>query len=178
MLICINPQVIGHLLHRTVQACQVTQEANPASVFLANTHICMMWGVEPILSLERDLEDNISPSVTSSQLLHFLNQLKIFSPLLPGVTLLTPILPDLLPRGCCPDSTSLTPRRSYVLSYLPSFFHIHLISRLVTTVVMETNPPIASSPNQPSPPATTPVVLPSGERCMHVQCVWCVMCMY
>lgn len=166
-LVCLDPSVIGCLLQRTVQAYQVTQEANPGSIFLANSHLCMMWGVEPILTVTKDSKDSNKappPSITSAQLLHFLKQLKVFSPLLPGVMLLTPLLPHTLPRSCDPDSTSLTPRRSYVLSYLPSFFHTHLISRLVTAIVTDSNPTSCpSSPNLPSPSPTIPIVLPSGK---------------
>ena len=162
MLVCVDPQLIGCLLHTTVQACRVHQEANPGSIFLANTHLCMMWGVEPILTVDQAAMETI-PSVTSAQLLHFLEELLVFSPLLPGVMLVSPTLPHTLPRSCDPDSTSLTPRRSYVFSYLPSLFHTHLISRVVAAIVRSTSPlTCPSSPNQPSPPATVPIVLPTG----------------
>lgn len=160
VLVCLEARLIGCLLERTMHACRVGQEVNPATVFLANSHLCMMWGVEPILTVNTDTE---SPSISSAHLLHFLQRLKVLTPLLPGVMLLAPSLPHTLPRSCDPDSTSLTPRRSYVFSYLPSFFHIHLINRLVAAVVKATGvPTIASSPNQPSPPGTIPIVLPTG----------------
>lgn len=163
-LVCVDPQLIGCLLQRTMQACQVAQESNPGSIFLANTHLSMMWGVEPILTLGLDSTTKLKyPSVKSAHLLHFLEQLKVFSPLLPGAMLLCPVLPVMLPESCVPDSTHLTPRRSYVFSYLPSSFHTHLISRIVSAIVSATSPVSSpSSPNQPSPPATIPIVLPSG----------------
>ena len=163
-LVCLDPQLIGCLLQRTMHACKMSQDTNPGCIFLADTHLSMMWGVEPILSMEdKDSHNDKSPPVTSAQLLHFLKQLKVFAPLLPGVTLLAPILPPALPRACDPDSTSLTPRRAYIFSYLPSFLHTHLISRLVAAIVKDTDPESSpSSPNQPSPPASIPITLPSG----------------
>lgn len=162
MLVCVQPQLIGCLLHTTMQACLVHQEANSGSIFLANTHLCMMWGVEPILTVDQAVVEK-RPSITSAQLLHFLESLMVFSPLLPGVMLLSPSLPHTLPRSCDPDSTSLAPRRSYVFSYLPSLFHTHLISRVVAAIVRSTSPlSCPSSPNQPSPPATVPILLPTG----------------
>lgn len=195
MLVCLDPQLIGCMLQRTLQACQVSQETNPGSIFLAITHLCMMWGVEPILNLDKDSSSSkCSAAMTSAHLLHFLQHLRVFSPLLPGVMLLTPILPHTLPRSCDPDSTHLTPRRSYVFSYLPSHFHIHLISRIISAIVAANTPLTSSptSPNLPSPPPTIPVVLPSGTVkfcmshacymlyacCQHVSCYMHVACMF
>lgn len=162
VLVCLDTQLIGCLLQRTLRACLVHQEVNQGANFLANSHLCMMWGVEPILTLEHDQHPTY-PSITSAHLLHFLQHLKVFSPLLPGAMLLSPSLPHTLPRSCDPDSTSLIPRRSYVFSYLPSSFHIHLVTRVVAAIVKRSSPPSSpSSPNLPSPPATVPTVLPTG----------------
>lgn len=167
---CLDPQLIGSLLQRTLKACRVTQEANPNTFFMANTHLCMMWGVEPILSLDQDSTPLSASSsshhiscVTSSQLLHFLQSLKVFSPLLPEAMLLTPVLPHTLPRSCDPDTSSMTPRRSYVFSYLPSCFHLHLLTRVVAAIASLHSPsPPASSPSTAAPPAAMPTLLPSG----------------
>ena len=167
ILVCLTPQLIGSLLQRTLHACQMTQETHPGAIFLATTHLCMMWGVEPILTLDKK-DVTKSPQVTSAHLVEFLQHLQIFSPLLPATMLVTPILPPTLPRSCDPDSTHLTPRRSYVFSFLPSFFYMHLVSRIVASIVTSSTPLSSpTSPNHPSPPPAVPIILPSGEiTCM------------
>lgn len=170
---CVDPQVVGCLLQRTVRVCRAIQHdgTNPAAIFIAITHLCMVWGVESVLTVDQwsSSKKKIS-SVTSAQLLHFLCHIKVFAPLLPGVILLTPVIPDALPRSCDPDSSSLVPRRSYVFSYLPSSFHTHLISLLVGTVTRETTPSsLPTSPNQSTPPANIPTILPSGRGHINFQ---------
>ena len=159
--------MVGCLLQRTVRAGRVTQQdgGNPAAIFIASAHLCMVWGVEPVLSLDKSSLTKRTPAVTSAQLLDFLCHLKVFALLLPGVILLTPVIPHTLPRSCDPDSTTLVPRRSYVFSYLPSFFHTHLISLLVETIAKENVlTSMSASPNQTTPPVSIPTVLPSGTR--------------
>ena len=186
-LICVDPQLIGCLLQRTVKACRVAQEVNPGAFFMASTHLCMMWGVEPILNVEHQQQDlslssssNQISSVTSSHLLHFLRSLRVFSPLLPGAMLLTSVLPHTLPRSCDPDPTSLTPRRSYVFSYLPSYFHVHLLARVVAAIATLHDPsPQPFSPSAPDPPVTMPTILPSGMfTCTYMHVYVCVYIMY
>ena len=162
---CVDPQMIGCLLQRTVQYCRLTQEegGNPAAILVAATHLCMMWGVEPVLSMGEASPRNKPPAVSSTQLLHFLCQLKVFTYVQPGAMLLTPMLPHTLPRSCDPDPTSLVPLRSYVFSYLPSFFPMHVLALLVAAVVKDLSPlSPPSSPSQTIPPATVPIMLPSG----------------
>ena len=158
--------MVGCLLQRTMQYCRHTQEegGNPGTILVAATHLCMMWGVEPVLSMQDSHAPPTPHQVTTSQLLHFLCQLKIFAYIQPGAMLLTPVLPHTLPRSCDPDPTSLLPRRSYVFSYLPSFFHMHVLALLVGGVVKElaySSPP--ASPNQTLPPTSIPIKLPSGK---------------
>ena len=150
--------MIGYCLHRTIQECCTSQDRNSASVFLSNAHLCMIWGVGPTLVKQESRDtQNILPSVTSHQLLYFLDELKLFSPLFPGTTLVVPALPHTLPRSCDPDSTSLTPRRSYILSYLPSFLHSHLTAQIVSAIIGETSATTSSPGHAPSSPDHTPL---------------------
>jgi len=173
--------MVGCLLQRTVHYSRHTQAegGNPATIVVAATHLCMMWGVEPVLSM-RDSPQHAPTSphqVTTSHLLHFLCQLKVFAYIQPGAMLLTSVLPHTLPRSCDPDSSSLVSRRSYVFSYLPSFFHMHVLALLVGGVMKElSSSSLPASPNQVISPAAIPIKLPSGKGTLRVEVSFRLLC--
>lgn len=149
--------MIGYLFQRMIRAGVIAKEVHPASCCLPNSHLFMLWGVDPVWSTQ----DKLQQSVTPQRLLDFLYNSNVFSPLLPGITFLPSILPLSLPKSCDPDSTSLVPRRSYFLSYLPSLFSAQLIAKIVSK--LEATPIRPLSPGQTTPTPSAPIVTTTGE---------------
>ena len=154
--------MIGYLFQRMVRAGVIAKEVNPASCCLPNSHLFMLWGVDPVWSTE----SKHKLSVTPQSLLDFLYNCNVFSPLLPGIIFLPSLLPLTLPRSCDPDSASLVPRRSYFLSYLPSLFPAQLIARIVSK--LEATPTRPLSPGQTTPTPNVPIVTTTGESLLFV----------
>ena len=148
--------MIGYLFQRMIKAGLVAKETDPSSSHLPNTHLFMLWGVDPVWSYER----GPAHSVSTEQLLDFLYSTNIFSPLLSGVTLLPSLLPPTLPRSCDPDSESLISRRAYFFSYLPTLFPAQLIARVVSK--LQSLNPRSLSPGQTIPAVTLPILTTSG----------------
>lgn len=159
LLVSVDLQIVGNLLQSTLRAKCTPQD----TCYIANTHLAMIWGVEQVLLMQQQgpqVQDN-KPS--SQNLLDYLYHLDICSPLFPGTTLLPSSLPPSLPRGSEPDTSSLIPRRVYILNYIPSLFAFQLVSRLVSALVRDSVPSLPSSPNQTAPPPSVPLLLPSGH---------------
>ena len=132
------------------------------SCYLPNTHIFMVWGVEPIWSLELEREND---TIYSQHLLDYLYNLNLCSPLLCGITLLPSILPEKLPSDKCPSpSPSLQCRRVYLFSYLPVHFFFQLVARVISSFLKTTGGfPSPISPGQASPvTAEVPFEMQSG----------------
>lgn len=159
LLVGVVPQLIGHLLQRITRAGSTAKETNSLSCYLADAHLCMLWGMQPVVSLEEGQGD--SPS--SLHLLDYLRHLDICCPLFPGTSFFPFMLPQSLPRGTEPDASSLVPRRTYIISYMPMMFAIKLATRLVSSLVKGATSSTPSSPNLTAPPAEVPLTLPSGE---------------
>lgn len=132
------------------------------SCYLPNSHIFMLWGVEPIWSLELE---QTTDAIYSQHLLDFLYDLNLCCPLLPGLTLLPSIVPDRLPSNQCPTpSPSLRCRRVYFFSYLPVHFFSQLVARVISGFLKITGGlPSPISPGQVPPSTTTvPFEMQSG----------------
>lgn len=125
---------------------------NPTSCHLPNSHIFMLWGVEPIWSLER--QDHAIETVYSQHLLDFLYNLNFCTPLVSGFTLLPSIIPDQLPPTHQPTlSPSLRSRRVYFFSFLPVRFFSQFVARVVSSFLKTTGglpPPISPGEVPPS----------------------------
>lgn len=158
LLISIDPQMVGFLFQRMIRAGLIAKETEPSFFHLPNTHLFMLWGVDPVWSHEADH----THSVSTRQLLDFLYSTNIFAPLIPGVMLLPSLLPHTLPRSCDPESDSLIPRRTYFFSYLPSIFSAQLIARVVSKIQPTASRPL--SPGQTTPTLTLPILTASGTR--------------
>ena len=167
LLVSVDLQMIGNLLQSTLRAnCSI--HGTSTACYLPNTHLSMIWGVEQILLIQeqqgQDEEAQAKDKKPSSQnLLDYLYHLDICSPLFPGTSLLPSTILDALPKGSEPDSSSLLPRRVYILNYMPSLFAFQLLSRLVSALVRDSMPSLAVSPNEIAPPPSIPLVLPSGQ---------------
>ena len=161
LLVGVVPQLIGHLLQRITRAGSTAKEANIHSCYLADAHLCMLWGLQPVVSLEESDND----SASSLHLLDYLRHLNICCPLFPGTSFFPFMLPPSLPRGMEPDASTLVPRRTYIISYMPTMFASKLATRLVSSLIKESNP---SSPNLSAPAATVPLKMPSGKA--HQPC--------
>ena len=162
LLVGVDPQLIGYLLQRMIKAGLVTKEVQPHSSHLPNSHLFMLWGVEPIWSVDLD-----SDTIYSHHLLDYLYYLNICTPLLPGITMIPFLLTPALMRGQEPDATSLTPRRVYILGYLPSMFSSQLTNRVLSALVEACSTgisPPTSPGNVTNFKATVPLVMPSGMK--------------
>ena len=163
LLVCVDLQIMGSLLYSTLRATCSAHSTN-AACYLANTHLAMIWGVEQVVLVQQEEEEQqniIKPS--SQNLLDYLYHLDICSPLFPGTSLLPSTIPASLPKGSEPDSSSLLPRRVYILNYMPSLFSFQLVSRLVSALMRDSVPSLPTSPSQVAPPPTVPLNLPSGH---------------
>lgn len=145
-----------------VKAALVTKEVNPYSCHLPNTHLFMLWGVEPIWSVDHD-----SDTIYSHHLFDYIYRLDICAPLLPGVTVIPSTVNFSLPRDQEPDPTPLSARRVYILGYLPVLFFSQLTTRILSALVAASSTG-ASPPTSPgnSPPYSVaiPFEMPSGLR--------------
>ncbi len=159
LLVSVDPQMVGYLLQRMIKAGIIAKEAEPASFYLPNTHLFMLWGVDPIWSHDVDHTHTVSPR----HILDFLYSTNMFSPLLPGILLLPSLLPHTLPRSCDPESDLLVPRRTYFFSYLPSFFSAQLIARVVSKL-QPISSPRPLSPGQTTSTLILPIVTPTGTH--------------
>ncbi len=162
MLVGIDPQLIGYLLQRMIKAGLVTKEVNPYSCHLPNTHLFMLWGVEPIWSVDQD-----SDTIYSHHLFDYLYHLDVCTPLLPGITVIPSIITSSLPRDQEPDPSPLTARRVYILGYLPFLFFSQLTTRVLSAFVNAgssgASPP-TSPGNSSTYTVTVPIEMPSGLK--------------
>lgn len=158
-MVGVDPQLVGYLLQRMIRAGLVKQEVARHNCALPNSHIFMLWGLEPIWSLDQDT--NV---VSSHHFINYLYHLNICAPLLPGVTLIPSILPPTLPAGCNPDSSCLTPKRVYITGYLPSLFYLQLTSRIISALVTGQGSLPSISPNTAPPPVSTPLTTKDGTK--------------
>lgn len=169
LLVGVVPQLIGHLLQRITRAGSTAKEANALACYLADAHLCMLWGMQPIVSKE---EQGNSPNAT--HLLDFLRHLDICSPLFSGTSFFPFMLPPSIPRGMDPDATSLLPRRTYIIGYMPTTFSSKLAKRLVSSLVKCNSTSTPSSPSQNAPPVEIPLKLPSGKKDFQCFCLFFV----
>lgn len=158
VLVGIDPQLIGYLLQRMIRASLVAQELNNNSCYLPNSHLFMLWGVEPIWSVEQDTN-----SLHSQHFLDYLYHLNICTSLVPGITVIPAILPSSLPKSLKPNTILLLPRRVYILGYLPTLFCLQLTTRILSALGQSGgSSPVLISPNHTPPSMSVPVELPSG----------------
>lgn len=164
--IAVHPQVVGHLLQRTVRAGEAQSEGSSLHGLLPHTHSTMIWGVDPIMSPEGGI---VHRSMSVAQLIDFLTSLDICAPLLQGMCLIPSLLPPLPLPDMSIDFTSLEARRVYIMGYLPSFFWPHLMSRILHAlsrnhVLQGELPMVPSSPSVVPRRPGNPVVTPTQAK--------------
>ena len=140
---------------------------NPTSCFLPNSHIFMLWGVEPVWS--RELEQG-PDTIHSQHLLDFIYHLNICSPLISGITFLPSLLPTHLPSPHHPSPTSLRCRRVYLFGFLPTVFFSQLISRIVSSFLATSE--VLPSPISPGHAPLGNVGLPFELETGHMLYLW------
>ena len=156
--------MVGYLLQRMIRAGAVGKEVNSLTCHLPNSHLFMLWGVEPIWSADRDRN-----TIYSHHLIDFLYGLNICTSLVPTVTTIPSILPPSLPDDQkLPELSSLTPRRVYILGYLPTLFSSQLVTRILSAIGdrNSSRPPSPSLLQQSysSPAISVPIELASGAK--------------
>ena len=157
--------ICKHSLSRTHS---LTQEVNPTSCYLPNSHIFMLWGVEPVWS--RELEQGVD-TIHSQHLLDFLHHLNLCSPLLPGLTLLPSILPTRLPSPLHPSpSHTLRCRRVYLFGFFPRDFFPQLVSRVVSNFLA--NSRVTTSPISPGHAPSGNLSVPFEMEGGHLLYLW------
>ncbi|XP_019862865.1 PREDICTED: uncharacterized protein LOC109591600, partial [Amphimedon queenslandica] len=164
-VVAINPQIIGFLLQRTIRSGEMHGEGSILSGFLPNVHPAMIWGVDPVLFAD----DNNSAGITGLQLIDFLTSVDLCAPLVPGAVLIPSLLPRLPPAETVLNLEDLSPKRVYILGYLPSFFWCHLLSRVLRALAFHRflqgdTLLTPSSPSSLPPRPANPLVTPTGAK--------------
>lgn len=108
-------------------------------------------------------------TIYSHHLIDFLYGLNMCTSLVPTVTTIPSILPSVLKEDqLLPELSPLTPRRVYILGYLPTLFSSQLVTRILSVIGHEhtSRPPSTSSLQQSysSPPMDVPIELASGGK--------------
>ena len=164
-LISINPQIIGYLLQRTIRAGEAHSENNILPGFLPNVHPNMIWGVDPIVSVEEGVSHGINPT----QLIDFLCSVNILAPVVPGACIIPSLLPVIPIPGTQVELNDLECKRVYILGYLPSFFWAHVMNQILKglekhELIGVDEELVPSSPSLVPTRPTNPLVLSSGIK--------------